>query len=144
MSTTERKPPIPLAIPETRAALARMYLELTIAFHATIFPLEQTPSKLDANLTAVAVAVMLGHADGNPMNATELTSILRMSRTSVQRRLDVLIAHGIIHRVEDRYFLDQVRAATVPYRDRFELILSKGFAVIGAHLSKMDTPKMGT
>jgi predicted transcriptional regulator len=135
------KSPSTFAIPETRAALARMYVELTLAFHATIFPLDQKPSELDADLTVVAVTVMLGHADGHPMTATEIASILHMPRTSVLRRLNELMAHGIIRRRGDRYYLDPVRAAHVPHRRRFEVILSKAFAVIGAYLSKMAASK---
>jgi hypothetical protein len=62
-----------------------------------------------------------------------------MPRTSVLRRLDALIAHGLIQRIEDKHYLEPVRAADVPNRDRFELILSKGFAVLGPYLSKTDT-----
>ena len=62
--------PIPIAIPDSRAALARMYIDLTLAFHATTFPLNQSPTETDANLALVAVAVMLGHAEGRPMTAT--------------------------------------------------------------------------
>jgi hypothetical protein len=141
MSPTEHKPPT-LALAEIRIAIARMFLDLAIAFHATIFPLDQTPGDLDANLTVVAVAVMLGHANGCPTTATRLAELLRMPRSSTLRRLDVLIRHGIIHRVEDQYYLDPTRARDVPHRDRFELILSKAFAVIGAHLSNLDASEM--
>jgi DNA-binding transcriptional ArsR family regulator len=134
----DMSPPPKFALPETRAALARMYVELTKAFHATIFPLDQKPSELDANLTAVVVTVMMGQAEGRPMTASEVASELNMPPRSVQRRLDVLVAHGIIQRIERKYYLDPVRAAKVPHRDHFEFILSKAFAVIGAHLSKTD------
>jgi biotin operon repressor len=137
MSLTEPKPPA-FAIPEVRGAVARLHLELTVAFHRTLFPLNQTPRKLDANLTAVAVAVMLAHADGHPMTEAELVASLPMSRSSIQRRLLALIKLGIIKRVVDRYYLDPTRARDVPYRDQFELILSKAFAVIGPHLAKTD------
>jgi DNA-binding GntR family transcriptional regulator len=136
------EPPItPVAIPEVRVALARMFVELTAAFHATIFPLGETPGELDANLAVVAVKVMLAHAAGHPMTATELAASLHMPRTSILRRLNVLIAHGLIQRIADRYYLDPVRAREVPHRDRFELILARAFAVIGPYLteaSEMD------
>jgi len=62
--------PIPLAIPKKRLALARMYIDLTSAFHASVFPPDQTPVEIDANLVLVAVAVMLGHAGGHPMTSS--------------------------------------------------------------------------
>jgi DNA-binding transcriptional regulator LsrR (DeoR family) len=131
-----RKPAFALA--EIRAAVARLHLELTVLFHTSLFPLNQTPPKLDANLTAVAVAVMLAHAEGHPMTEAELVASLPMSRSSIQRRLSALIKLGIITRVVDRYYLDPGRARDVPYRDQFELALAKAFAVIGAHLAKTD------
>jgi IclR helix-turn-helix domain len=131
--------PIPLAIPEERQALARMYVELTLAFHATIYPLDQAPAETDANLALVAVAVMLGHAEGRPMTSSEIASRVQMPRSSVLRRLEALIAHGLIQRIEDKYYLEPTRAAGVPHKDKFEFILSKGFAVLGPMLSKTDT-----
>lgn len=127
------------AIPEPRAALARMYIDLTKAFYATLYPPDQPPGELDANLAVVAVAVMLGHCERRPMTASQLAHCLHMPRTSVLRRLETLIAHNLIERVGDQYFLEATRAAKVPHRDTFDLILSKGFAVLGPYLSKMDT-----
>jgi DNA-binding transcriptional ArsR family regulator len=116
-----------------------MFVELTLAFHATIFPLDQAPSEPDANLALVAVAVMLGHAEGQPMNASQLAAYVQMPRTSVMRRLDALLAHGLIRRIQGKYYLEPARAKGVPHRETFDLILSKGFAVLGPYLSKMDT-----
>lgn len=125
-------------MPAERRAVARMFVELTVAFNATIFPLDQLPSELDANLALVAVAVMLGHADGRPMTASQIASYVQMPRTSVLRRLDALLAHGLIRRIKRKYYLEPGRAKDVPHRDRFDLILSEGFAVLGPYLSKMD------
>lgn len=131
--------PTPLAIPAERAALARMFIELAIAFHATAFPLEQPPREIDANLALVAVAAMLGHAEGRPMTAREIAATLHMPRTTVLRRLQTLTERGLIQAVDGRYGLAPDRAARVPHRDKFDLILSRAFAVLGPYLSKMDT-----
>jgi hypothetical protein len=131
--------PMPLAIPEERRAVASMFIELTLAFHDTIFPLDQAPYEPDANLALIAVAVMLGHAEGRPMTSSEIAVRVQMPRTSVGRRLDVLRARGLIQRVEDRYYLEPAREKHVPHLDTFKLILSRGFAVLGAYLSKTDT-----
>jgi hypothetical protein len=125
-------------LPAERLALARMFIDLTLAFHGTIFPLNQTPTELDANLAIVAVAVMLGHANGCPTTASRLAAMLRMPRTSTLRRLNTLVEHGLIQRIEDKYYLEPIRAKRVPHRDKFDLILSRGFAVLGPYLSKMD------
>jgi hypothetical protein len=125
-------------LPAERRAVARMFIDLTLAFHGTIFPLGQTPSEPDPNLTLVAVAVMLGHAEGRPMNASQIALLLRMPRTSTMRRLDALIASGLILRIKGKHYLEPIRAKRVPHRDKFDLILSRGFAVLGPYLSKMD------
>ena len=138
-STTSAELPIPLAIAEGRRALAQMYIELTLAFYATIFPLGEVPDETDANLSVVAVAVMLGHAEARPMTSSCIAARLKMPRSSVLRRLDVLIKHGLIKRIEDKYYLEPGRARQVPHRDSFELILSRGFAALGPILSEMDT-----
>lgn len=129
---------IPLAIPEGRAALARMYIDLTLAFNATTVPVGDPPGETDANQALVAVAVMLGHAEGHPMNASQIAKCLQMPRTSILRRLEALIAGGLINRVNTRYYLAPKRAKQVPHRDRFELILSKAIAVLDPILSKTD------
>jgi len=130
--------PIPLAISEARAALARMFIELTLAFHATMFLPRDTPKELDADLVLAAVAVMLGHAEGHPLTATEIAACLHMPRTSVLARLNLLIERGLIQRIKSRYYLEPERAARVPHRDRFELILTQGFAALSPLLSKTD------
>lgn len=130
--------PIPIAIPDSRAALARMYIDLTLAFHATTFPLNQSPTETDANLALVAVAVMLGHAEGRPMTATCVAASLHMPRSSVLARLNVLMTNGLIRRVKGRYYLTPDRALLVPHRDTFELILAQAFTILGPHLSESD------
>jgi len=129
---------IPLAIPEGRRALAQMYIDLTLAFHASIFPPGEEPGELDADLTLVAVAVMLGHAEGHPMTRAQIAVRLHMPPTSALTRLTTLIEHGLVQRIDDTYCLESGRAATMPNLDRFELILSKAFATLGPLLSKSD------
>ena len=82
---------------------------------------------------------MLGHSEGHPMTASQLASYIKMPRTSVLRRLDALLALGLIQRIEGRYYLETARAMAVPHREKIDLILLKGFAVLGPYLSKMDT-----
>ena len=116
-----------------------MFIDLCLAFHATTVPLDQEPGDTDADRALVAVAAMLGHAEGCPMNASEIATRLNMPRTSVIRRLNALLEQGLLRRIKGRYYLEPHRAAQVPHRDRFTLILSKGFAEIAPILSEMDT-----
>jgi hypothetical protein len=112
-----------------------MFIELTVAIHATIFPLDQPPSEPDANLAVVLAAVMRGHADGHPMTASEIASCVRMPRQSVKRRLDVLVERGVIQCIKRKYYLEPRRAKDVPHLDKINLILSEAFAVLCPYLS---------
>ena len=132
-----------VAVAAARAALARMFIELARAFHTSTFPLDQEPTEIDADLVLVAVAVLLGHSEGNPMTARCIENLLHMPHSTTLSRLNALVGRGIIvKRANNRYLLDPDRAARVPYLDAFNLILSRAFAVLGPHLdlmSKTDT-----
>lgn len=135
----DMEPPITLAISGQRRALAQMYLDLTLAFNATLYAPGSQPSEIDANLALVAIAVMLGHAEGHAMNASQLASRLQMPRAKVLGRLQILLQIGLIERINGRYYLEPRRAASVPSRARFVEILTKAFAIIGPGLSKISS-----
>lgn len=113
-----------------------MYVDLSLAFHATAYPADSPPEETDANLALIAATVMMGHAAGCPMNASQIAARIRVPRSSVRRRLDILTELGLIRRIDDIFYLDGKRAKAVPRRKNFERILSEAFAVLGPHLSK--------
>jgi IclR-like helix-turn-helix domain-containing protein len=125
----------PIAHPEARRALARMYIDLTLAFHATI---SEANGKPDCDLIFVAVAVMLGHAEGRPMTVSGIARLVRMPHSTVLKRLTTLIASGLVERIDDNYYIEPFHATTVPHLDRFKLILSRAFAALGPLLTEMD------
>ena len=132
-----------VAVAAARVALARMFIELTVAFHNSTFPLDGEPTEMDADLVLVAVAVLLGHSEGNPMTARCIENLLHMPHSTTLSRLNALVGRGIVvKRTDNRYVLDPDRAARVPHLDAFNLILSRAFVVLGPHLdlvSKSDT-----
>ena len=130
------KIPVPIALAAQRLALARMYIDLSLAFRATIH--NNKPAEPDANLTLVAVAVMKGHASGHPMTASGIAARLHMPRISTRTRLQKLVESGLIVRIGDRYYLEPKRAKRVPHRDKFELILTQAIEVLGPYLSNLD------
>jgi hypothetical protein len=123
--------PIPISIQQGRAALARMYIDLTLAFHANMFPPELVQKEPECNLILVILAVMLGHAEGHPMAASEIARLLQQPARTILKRLNVLKDHDLIQCIKGKYYLESKRALCVPNLDRFELIMSKAFAVIG-------------
>jgi len=130
--------PIPIAFSEGRFAMSRMYIDFTLAIHTSIYPPGKVPKDPDCHLTMLAAAVMEGHAEGRPRTASQLAKRVNMPNTSVLKRLNRLIAHGLIVRIGRKYYLEPERARLVPHRDRFELVLSQGFDILGPLLSKLD------
>jgi DNA-binding transcriptional ArsR family regulator len=123
---------------EARSAVAEMFLELCALFHACGYPPDQEPPEIDADLAVVAVAAMLGHSAGQPMNVSEIAARVRMPRTSVLRRLELLEQNGLLAREDGRFYLDPYRAEHMPHGERAFLILVKCFTVVGPLLSEMD------
>jgi response regulator of citrate/malate metabolism len=131
------KLPIPIALPAERSALARLYIDLSMAFRATIPNNKRPTVEPDANRTLIAVAVMLGHAEGHAMTETEIASCVQMPRQSVHRRLEALVESGLIVRCKHRYYLEPGRALNVPHKDKFDLPLAQAFEVLGPYLLKL-------
>jgi hypothetical protein len=127
-----------LAISKERAALMRMLIELTRAVRDSIDP----EISMDGDLCLVCEAVLLGHAEGRALTATEIANYLDMPRPSVHRRLDRLIELEVIVRSGDVYYLEPDRAKNVPHLKHFIEISQRAFAVLGPYLaSKTDASK---
>lgn len=123
---------------KARQALCELFVDLCLAFHGTTVPLGEKAGETDANLALVGVTVMLGHAEGAPMTATQISKRLQMPRTTVLRRLEILIDRNVLQRIGGQYFVETSRAESVAYRDTFTAILSKAFITLGPRLSKTD------
>ncbi|WP_342739673.1 MarR family transcriptional regulator [Bradyrhizobium sp. B117] len=136
MNTTA---PPPLAIPAERAALMRILIDMSRAAYEGI--LHEVPSEdggVDANLVVALAAVILGHAEGNAMTQTEIADRIGAPRPSVIRRLDRLEDHGLIQRIDNKYYLEPGRAAKEPdsrMLNRFMEILLRAFCVLGPFLA---------
>jgi len=127
------KLPIPIALAAERSALARLYIDLSLAFRS-IIPNHKPTGEPDADRSLIAVAVILGHASGHAMTETEIAACVQMPRQSVHRRLQTLVESGLIVRCKGRYYLEPVRALNVPHKDKFDLPLAQAFEVLGPYL----------
>src|SRR6185369_10086751 len=128
---------IPMALATERHAIARMFVDLSLAFRDSI-PGQSTAAP-DANRTLLALTVVMGHASGHPMTATEIAAYVHLPRASVLRGLNALVERNVIERVQHRYYLHRHRAQNPPeYMGKYELILAQAFEVLGPYLSRMD------
>ncbi len=136
MSDKDHQDDTPLALAAERAALMRMYIELTVVIRDSIwYPNEAPESGTDANLAVVAVAVFFGHSIGAAMNQSNIADLTGMPRSTVINRLNLLVEHGIIERRDDgKYYIEASRAVGVPFQKQFTEVLARGFAVLGPYL----------
>ena len=81
--------------------IARLFFEMTRVIHKTYMPDTRFGTFLD--LVPVGYAIFLGQAEGRPMGLTGLARFLDIPRSSVQRRIDVLIERGIVERRALKY-----------------------------------------
>jgi len=128
------KLPIPIALAAERRALARLFIDLSLAFRGTIPNNKKPAVEPDADRTLIAVAVLLGHAGNHAMTESEIATCVQMPRQSVHRRLQTLVESGLIVRCKGRYYLEPGRALNVPHKDRFDLPLAQAFETLGPYL----------
>ncbi|WP_130214492.1 helix-turn-helix domain-containing protein [Bradyrhizobium genosp. SA-3] len=65
-------------------------------------------------LLMVGAAVVVGHAEARPMNATKISLYVNLPRSTVQRKLDQLQQLGVIVRRGNAYCLSPSRAGNIP------------------------------
>jgi hypothetical protein len=104
--------PIVLRGPERRI-VAKTFIDLTRLMRSVVFedvPVEPAdPSSATALL--VSAAILIGHVEGRPMNASKLSLYLALPRTTVLRHLRELQRLGVIKNRNGWYELTEERAA---------------------------------
>lgn len=63
----------------------------------------------------VAACVFVGQAEGRPMSATKLAAYTGMPRTTVLRKLDVLMHMGLARKVQRAYCITDAALARLDY-----------------------------
>jgi hypothetical protein len=87
----------------------------------------------DAVTPLIACAVVLGHADGRPMNQSNIAKLLGIKRQTVARKLQQLINRHFIVRDGDEYFVAPHIAESPPERlAQFAAIIGSAYEQWGA------------
>jgi hypothetical protein len=89
-----------------RLALARAYIALTRVMVDSVFG----DKPADHSLLLIGSAVMVGHAEKRPMNATKIAQYIGLPRTTVIRKLNEFLRAGVIARHGNVYLLSEERA----------------------------------
>jgi CRP-like cAMP-binding protein len=89
-----------------RLALARAYISLTRVMVASVFGKKAA----DHSLLLIGSAIMVGHAEDRPMNATKIAHYVGLPRSTVIRKLNEFLRSGVITRRGNVYLLSEERA----------------------------------
>jgi predicted transcriptional regulator len=89
-----------------RLALAKAYIALTRVMVDSVFG--KKPA--DHSLLLIGSAIMVGHAEKRPMNATKIAHYVGLPRSTVVRKLNEFLRAGVIARHGNLYLLSEERA----------------------------------
>lgn len=108
MPSCEMKFPQAGVLPESiqgRLRVVRGYLQLTKMMHAMAFPGAKKGWGSDIELLLVLMCVFVGDASGRPVSASKIVIHVGLSRATVYRRIETLMALGKIVRIGRLYYL---------------------------------------
>jgi hypothetical protein len=88
-----------------RLAILRMVVGGMLEHRENMFGTLQLPRGDDDTTVLLFLAVSIGHAEGNPMNATKLAHFIHIPRTTVLRKLDRLIKLGLVVKHDGHSFV---------------------------------------
>jgi predicted transcriptional regulator len=89
-----------------RLALAKAYIALTRVMIDSVFG----DKPADHSLLLIGSAIMVGHAENKPMNATKIAQYVGLPRSTVIRKLNEFLRAGVIARHGNVYLLSAERA----------------------------------
>jgi IclR helix-turn-helix domain len=139
MESKERKlMPVTLLYGHERARVARLALSLLRTVRNAYTP-DLTLAEASEFLFLM-MHLFIGHAQGKPLSASRLARIAEMPRTTVLRRLAMLIELGYLERIGNRYYL--TAKSNVPYQRRVLLEHISNIQHTAKELSKMDTLRL--
>ena len=90
-----------------RLALAKAYIALTRVMVDSVFG--KKPA--DHSLLLIGSAIMVGHAENRPMNATKILHYVGLPRSTVTRKLNEFTRSGVVARHGNVYLLSEERAS---------------------------------
>jgi hypothetical protein len=90
-----------------RAALGRMFIDLACDMRGA---LTEAGDMADYDMMLVGLAVVVGHAEGSPLNAVSVAHWLKLPRETVRRKLKRLAQLHIIERHGRVYWHAKKRA----------------------------------
>ena len=130
--------PVTLLYGPERARVAHLVLSLFRTVRNAYMP-ELTLAET-SEFVFLLMHLFIGHAAGRPLSASRLAHIAEMPRTTVLRRLDILIKLGYVQRDGNSYCL--TTKANVPNQRGVLLKHINNIQHAAKELSKMDIPPL--
>jgi len=135
--------PVTLLYGRERARVARLVLSLLRTVRNAYAP-ELTLEEASEFLFLM-MHLFIGHVQGKPLSASRLAHVAEMPRTTVLRRLAVLIELGYLERIGNGYYL--TAKANVPNQrhvllDHINNIQHAAKELSKIELSRMDIPPL--
>ena len=128
-----------LPFTEHRHTISKMVLDLWRVSHELYFPNTQMSDKFDSGL--ILMAVLIGHAEGKPFNASKLSAYIDMPRPTLMRRLASLEKDGFVVRSNNHYLVGPHPSPTARAERNYRSLRSAISIIQNAaeRLSKLDT-----
>jgi DNA-binding transcriptional ArsR family regulator len=95
----EGLPLCPISRATERYTVVHTFLQLVRLLHNLYLPNRPAGSSMES--VAIAAAVFLGHVEGKPFTISKLSLFLGLAPTTVRRKLQPLIAGGVVERRRD-------------------------------------------
>lgn len=131
-----------LARRSERLRNARLALDLARVVNDSIYGNQPFGHHMDG--VFILMCVVIGHAENRLMNVSKIAHYLGMTRQTVTRRLEELIALQVIERGGQYYYIDQ------RFTERGDFFLSRANNLIEATCRELErskamaVPKLGT
>jgi predicted transcriptional regulator len=116
-----------------RLALATAYIALTRVMVDSVFG--KKPA--DHSLLLIGCAIIVGHAENRPMNATKISHFVGLPRSTVIRKLNEFSRIGMVARHGKVYLLSEERA-----RNQTKYV-TEAMRIFGAAEKSLKTAKPG-
>ncbi len=117
-----------------RLALAKAYIALTRVMVDSVFG--KNPA--DHSLLLIGAAIMVGHAENKPMNATKISHYVGLPRSTVIRKLNEFSKIGMVVRHGNVYLLSEERA-----RNQTKYV-TEAMRIFGAAEKSLKVSKLNT
>src|SRR5215472_15146182 len=102
-----------IAKAQQRHIIAKTFVSLGTEMRSSLLPEQDVTDATAGTLMLVSAAVLVGQVEGRLMNVTKLAHYVRLPRTTVLRKLELLTELGLVVRQGQNWRLSDKRAKCI-------------------------------